>query len=214
MTPRLAFISLEPDAALSSLVSGYKRRVAALAGDQLYLTDPPHTTLYLAAFNDLEAVLAALKRASAKIEAIDVALEGWFVFYNDALTGNHTLVCHWSEASRRAAQAIQGAVIKELAPLRHAPATEARFAASWDRLSLDQQRSVTAFGFPYTGEAWHPHLTIASIRPQDWDAVYEVLRHDPPQFRGRAVGLKLYELIDGRPAAIGSEPLHLQAKAA
>ena len=30
-------------------------------------------------------------------------------------------------------------------------------------------------GFPYTGEGWHPHFTIASIRSKDWEIVAEAL---------------------------------------
>lgn len=214
MTSRIAFISLEPDERLSSLVSDYKRRVRKLVGDQLYLTDPPHTTLYLAAFSNLNQVAKTLFNLASELQPITVSLDGWHVFHNDALTGNHTLVCHWSEAAQRAARTVQAAVIERISPLRDTKATQARFASRWESLSPLQQQSVTKQGFPFTGEAWHPHLTIASIRPADWDASYGVLCQDPPQLSGLAMGLKLYELSGIHPKPILSVPFSPQTMAA
>lgn len=214
MTSRIAFLSLEPDARLAALVRGYKRRVQQLVGDQLYLSDPPHTTLYLAAFNDLNRVAKALLRFATQVEPISVSLIGWHVFSNDALTGNHTLVCHWSEASQRAARAIQSGVLKCLAPHRDPKVTEARFAPRWRSLTTAQQKSVLEKGFPFTGESWHPHLTIASIRPSDWDAAYGVLCQDPPHFTGAALGLKLYELVENKPKPILNIPFQTRVMAA
>lgn len=214
MTSRVAFISLEPDVRLATLVRGYKRRVKQLVGEQLYLTDPPHTTLYLAAFDNLNCVAKALFSLAMEIEAIEVLLDGWHVFHGDTLTGNHTLVCHWSEASQRAARRIQTKVLQRLSPLRNLAATEKRFAPRWTGLTNDQQRSVIEKGFPFTGEAWHPHLTIASIRPKDWDQAFAVLSPDPPQVAGMAKGLKLYELVGNTPKPILSIPFQAGAVAA
>lgn len=214
MTSRVAFISLEPDERLASLVRGYKRRVKQCSGDQLYLADPPHTTLYLAAFDNLNSVAKALFSLAMDSDPIDISLEGWHVFYSDALTGNNTLVCQWSEASQRAARAIQTKVIDRLSPLRNLATTEKRFAARWTSLTQDQQRSVIDKGFPFTGNAWHPHLTIASIKPKDWDAAYGDLSFDPPRIHGTAKGLKLYELVGNVPKPILTIPFQVGAVAA
>lgn len=214
MTSRIAFVSLEPDAHLSALVIEYKRRVRQLVGDQLYLSDPPHTTLYLAAFDDLEAASGALSRVASQIAAIGVSLEGWQVFENDALTGNNTLVCQFSHASRRGAQAIQKQVIHALAPLRDKRACEARYHARWESLSAVQQQSVLSCGFPYSGKDWHPHLTIASIRPSDWNLVYSQLKKAPPIRTGAAFSLKLYELVNGKPKPLMRSPLQIASRAA
>jgi 2'-5' RNA ligase len=213
MTAHIAFISLEPDAHLASLVSGYKQRVQKLIGDQLYLQDPPHTTLYLAAFDQLDRLGNALFHLAANIESIPVTLAGWHVFSNDSLTGNHTLVCQCRDDSRQLAQAVQAAVIAGLAPLRNAAATEARYTSRWNCLTTEQKRSVLEFGFPFTGAAWHPHLTIASIRPSDFEIAYRDLKQKPPYTTGVAFSLKLYELIDGVPQAVMRAPLRSQAKA-
>jgi 2'-5' RNA ligase len=214
MTSRLAFVSLEPDAHLSALVMEYKRRVRKLAGDQLYLSDPPHTTLYLAPFEDLDVVFGSLSRVASMMPAIGVSLEGWKAFPNDALTGNHTLVCQFSEASRRAAQSVQSAVISALAPLRDKSACEARYQDRWESLSEVQQQSVLSCGFPYSGKDWHPHLTIASIKRSDWDLVYSALKKSPPIRTGVAFSLKIYELVDGKPKPLMRSPLQIVSQAA
>jgi 2'-5' RNA ligase len=214
MRSRLAFVSLEPDAHLSALVMEYKRRVRKLVGDQLYLSDPPHTTLYLAGFQDLEVVFGALSRVASKTPAIGVALEGWRVFLDDALTDKNTLVCQFSSASRKAAQGIQAAVISALAPLRDQDACIARYQPRWESLSAVQQQSVTRCGFPYSGREWHPHLTIASIKKSDWDLVYRSLKKSPPIRTGVAFSLKIYELVDGKPKPLMRSPLKIVSQAA
>jgi 2'-5' RNA ligase len=214
MTSRVAFISLEPDESLASLVGEYKRRVRQLTGNQLFLSDPPHTTLYLAAFDQLNRVAKALFNLALGIEPIEITLDGWHVFENDALTGNHTLVCHWSEASQRAARQIQKKVVDRLSPLRNLATTEKRFSSRWTRLTQEQQRSVIEKGFPYTGPAWHPHLTIASIKPSDWEKAFGELRTAPPKITGMAKGLKLYELVGDTPRPILTIPFQTQTVAA
>ena len=46
------FISLDPDETLEQRILQYKSEVRELVGDQLFLADPPHLTVYLAVFAD------------------------------------------------------------------------------------------------------------------------------------------------------------------
>lgn len=198
----MLFAALEPDARLRDLVAGYKRRVHELVGPQLYLDDPPHLTVYLAAFASPRQALPSLAQLAAVLPPFEFELTGWQVFGADPLTGNNTLVCEIAEHDKELLRMLQHEVVRELAPQRHHVATKARFADRWQHLSPARQRQVESVGFPFIGPDWQPHWTIASITPADWQKVWSELERQPPRGRFIWSRLRLYELIDERPIAL------------
>jgi 2'-5' RNA ligase len=199
--PVVIFAALEPDAALKSLVASYKQLVRELVGEQPYLADPPHLTIYLAEFPSVDAALEPW----AKITGGDdfrLTLVGWHVFESDALTGNHTLVCEIAAADKARLRLLQREVVELLAPARDQAATRKRFAPRVQYLTAAQQQCVERFGFPYLADDWQPHLTIASIRPADWPAAWRVLEPQAPRGPFRCARLRLYRLVDGEHVAL------------
>jgi hypothetical protein len=196
------FAALEPDRTLASLVADYKRQTRALAGEQLYLGDPPHLTVYLAVFPSVAAVLDVWPTVAARHDDLRLKITGWHVFEADALTGNNTLVCEIAGDDVARLRDCQREVVSLLAPLRDPAATAQRFAPRRAQLTDEQRTNVDQFGFPYLFDGWVPHLTIASIRPDAWSAVWNVLETQPPRGAYRCSGWRLYQLVDGRPRAI------------
>ena len=196
------FAAIEPDAALAALIQGYKDQTRSLVGEQLYLADPPHLTVYLAAFRSVAAALESWPRIAARHDDLQVHLTGWHVFEADALTGNHTLVCNIGADDKARLRELQRDVIEQLAPQRDAPATRERLAPRLEFLTPDQRASVERCGFPYVGAGWEPHFTIASIRPDEWPKAWQVLAPRPPHGPFRCTGCRLYRLVDGKPVAI------------
>jgi 2'-5' RNA ligase len=201
------FLSLDPDPTIDALIMRYKAQVRSLVGDQLFLADPPHVTVYLAHFSDRAAVNDVAAELADKFSPPEIEITGWHVFERDQLTGNQTLVCQFSDPCIAQLQAIQASVIRRLALLRDSRASEARYASRMQALSPVQQHSVREFGFPFTGKQWHPHLTIASIRPNDWPIVADRLLGDAPQTTGSFSSLTVYELDGLEPISLGSFPL-------
>jgi hypothetical protein len=171
---------LEPDAAYSQWVWSCKRRVRELVGDQLYLDHPPHVTLYVSAFPSHVDLRDPVARLAEGILSPQTVMDQWHVFQADQLTGNHTLVCDVPEASRAALRQIQTQVVGVVSMLREVAASHARYDGSWERLSPDERANVERFGFPFVGAIWRAHVTIASIRPQDWPLAQPVLQDQPP----------------------------------
>lgn len=167
------FVALRPDEPLDALIRGYKRQLLAAAGPQLYATDPPHTTLYLAEFatQRVADVIRAAGELAAAISIPAVVVEGWHVFESDPLTGLHTLVCRFDEATCQRLRLIQLQTIDALAPLHDREGTQQALQPRWGALNEEQRRRATVFGFPYVGSGWIPHLTIASVRPGQWPHV-------------------------------------------
>jgi hypothetical protein len=169
------FISLEPDALLAERIAGFKRQVRELAGNQLFLSDPPHLTVYLAVYRSVEVFREHWPAAFGRISPVELELAGWRVFCADALTGRNTLVCEIADESKQRLRAMQAEVIAQAAPGRDRALTEQRYAARWGALDENQRREVVATGFPYIGAGWLPHFTIASIDTNDWPRVWDAL---------------------------------------
>ena len=200
--PRTHVLALEPDDAFGRQVLAYKERARRLAGEQLYLDDPPHLTLCLAVFDaatDLAGPIGALSR---RVAAPTVTVRGWHVFEADQLTGNYTLVCDVTPDSRSALEPIQREAVGVAAPLRNPSASRACYDKSWQRLSDDERANVDRFGFPFVGPIWHPHVTVASFRPEDWSAVWSELAGTPPDAVVCFPRLAIYALNQEQPVLI------------
>ncbi len=207
MAPRSTtpfFISLDPEPAIESLVRRHKRRVRQLVGDQLYLNDPPHLTCYLAHFTDSKPVIAAAAKLVEELSAPDIHIVGWHTFEADQLTGNNTLVLNFDELTQSRLRLFQSQLIDAFSPLRDRTATREHFAPRWGALSVEQRCSVDECGFPFSGVGWHPHLTVASIRPADWPRVSGDVLAESPHISGCCRGLTVYRLEGLEPIAVAA----------
>src|SRR5262249_31085291 len=104
-----------------------------------------------------------------------------------------------------------------LAQYRDPAATLERLDARLESLSSAQRAAAELCGFPFIGAGWHPHLTIASIRPGDWSTVERELLSDSPSFVFRCPKLCVYQLVDNAPVRVESfdlargskQPVHI-----
>ena len=200
--PVTIFAALEPDRALTALVSGFKDQVRALVGEQTYLADPPHLTIYLAEFPSVDAALAGWPQVAAAGDDFRLTLVGWHIFEADALTGTNTVVCEIAREDKARLRVLQQQVVERLAPGHDPAATRQRLARRLQFLTDVQRRCVESRGFPYLGDDWQPHFTIASIRQADWPAAWAALEPQAPRGPFRCERLRLYRLNDGKFAAI------------
>ncbi len=198
------FIALQPDPRLTERLFGYKQRTHALVGPQLFLEDPPHLTVYLALYPTQTTLLAHLEPLARQLPTLLTRILGWHVFQSDPLTGNHTLVCAIHPDDQQTLRGVQQQIVEVVAPRRDVSATRDRFGTRLQQLSVSQQAAIAAVGFPYFGEGWIPHFTVASIRPDDWEQVFDELQDDPPHGEFYCPALVEYLLVDGQPHQVGT----------
>jgi len=196
------FLALEPDDAFAAEVLAFKARVRHLVGDQLYLDHPPHLTLAMSVFRVEADVSGPIRDLCRGLAAAAVTIRGWHVFEADQLTGNHTLVCDVAPDGREPLVRVQREAIAAAAPRRDPVATRQCYDQSWERLSADERANVEQFGFPFVGPIWHPHVTVASIRPDDWDAVWSELAATPPDALVRFPFLSIFGMREDEPVLI------------
>ena len=197
------FLALEPDEAFSNTVRARKQQVRDLVGEQQFLADPPHSTLYLARYTNTATLVSRAVAAARCLAAPRAELAGWHVFAADQLTGKHTLVCGLSEASKRGLRDVQQQVVEAVAPLRDRASTRARYDSAWARLSPEERTSVEEWGFPYVGAILQPHVTIASIDQDAWPMVWSELEPLAPQGPVAFPAMCLFALDGERPVLLG-----------
>ncbi|MCG6154653.1 DUF1045 domain-containing protein [Rubinisphaera margarita] len=196
------FLALEPDETLSKSVIARKQQVRDLVGEQQFLADPPHSTLYLARYRNTGPLVSCAAHLAQSLVAPEAQLAGWHLFTDDNLTGKHTLVCGLTEASKQQLRDVQQRVVEGMAPLRDRAGTRARYDSAWARLTPQECDSIEEWGFPYVGDILQPHVTIASIDQQTWPIVWEELRSFAPLGPVVFPALCLFALDGERPVLL------------
>jgi len=85
---------LEPEKKLFSKIEDIKLQIKEQFGDQQYLSDPPHLTLYLGKFNNfIDNRFSFFLENLMEDKKIKINLGGWEIFGSDPVTRKSTLVC-------------------------------------------------------------------------------------------------------------------------
>jgi len=196
------FAALMPDERTSAMIQHFKDRTRELVGPQLYLDDPPHTTVYLASFPNGFDAIERLRTAVIPAPS-PVRFHGWHSWVGDPLTGRNTLVCSLHPDDKPMLRVRQQHIAAALAPHRDPATTEARFACRFDSLTAEQRHNVRTVGFPFLGDGWEPHITVASIAPEHWDIVLRELHSCPPFGAFSYTHLEVFELHGDEPSSRG-----------
>ena len=142
-----------PRGELNQYVQSWKSRFRELESDAVYLNHPVHSTIFM--FNGYEEDQSEIIN-SIKSAKINFKLEGWKIFENDLLTKSDTLVLAFKpdlkvfEFQKNLAEALLK-FIRE--PFLYKNEWEGIYKESYDR-----------YGFPFVGQHWIPHITIASFK--------------------------------------------------
>ncbi|WP_435144747.1 2'-5' RNA ligase family protein [Halobaculum sp. P14] len=182
-------VALTPGPRARDAVTELKSRLRTAVGDQQYLDDEPHVTLYV---GDL-AVDSAEDLAVPRPDDPTFEISGWEVFRDDDVTGNHTLVCKILSAGLGK---YQQRVAGQMADHRRRTMID-RYRDAYDDFDPQRRENLSTYGFPFVGDGWKPHLTIASIDPDDFDEAWSVLEGDAPVGTYEFDAVTVYELVDG-----------------
>lgn len=193
--------ALRPDSFLYDAVRRAKSKTLLVAGDQTYLSHPPHLTLYVSAFDEaaLENVVERCRNLCASIQRPSLHVTGWHHFSGDVLTGKQTLVCELTDEARSTLRQLQTQLIQSLAELREPHASADRYRPHFGTLSSERQSAVERCGYPFIGDDWIPHVTIASVAADRWERVEHALRDDAPTGEHQADALSIFRLVNDFP---------------
>ncbi len=202
------FWALEPEAGFYYDVIAKKQKIMKAVGKQLYLDHQPHTTIYLASFPDENLIQTITEKFLGLNDFKEIIhTNGWHVFFNDGLTGKHTLVISFKGKSVEVLQNFQLRLTNYLSPQRDIDSSNERYSKALSDFSLIKQNNIKSYGFPFVGGIWHPHITIASISKKSWQEAWQILIDEPIATRFYYTALILYRLDRETPIKIASFPL-------
>ncbi len=166
------FFYLEPEQNLVEFITECKNTALSIAGNQKYLDDKAHLTLYVGNF-DVEQAMTESLNANLQFKAQEIELNGWTVFYDDPVTAGHTVVIEVAEKSMDKLRKIQWQVVSCSSKFRKHGVLN-RYAKN-NCYSAEMKQSLDKYGFPFIGKLWRAHFTIASFKPEDFKQVWPVL---------------------------------------
>ncbi len=170
------FWALEPEPSFYDLVMKKKSILSKVIGEQPYCEDPPHTTIYLSAFSDELMLQKKTEKALHTIKSIiNIKTNGWHIFYADPLTGNNTLVIDLLSESINQLRRMQLLIVNDLQEFRDKDRSLLRYSPFFNNFDKAKINNTINFGFPFIGDVWQPHVTIASIKEDLWETAWDLL---------------------------------------
>ena len=192
MTNTAIVIAANPEDRLERVIRDRKRQVLDLVGDQLYLKDDPHVTLYAGNVVDVSAVNGIMNRIGVLLSKIKIEIKGWRIF-DDTVTEKKTLVYELERKSVEVLQNLQKQLFDGIALLLSKKLLK-RFEGHYSDFGKEYKDNLDTYGFPFVGEDFIPHLTIASIDKERFDEVWKHLKKERPGGKYMLVRLSLYVL--------------------
>ena len=187
-------VFLEPEGELRDFILDLKSKVDAVLPCQPYCSHPPHSTLIFTWFKDLAAAKNALEKALSGQPSFEITVEENILLKDDVMTGyGHTFALKVKAEPRLFA--LQQRVAKALEPLIDLePAPRARGFLKSEPFA----GSFRKYGFPFVGNHWIPHFSVASLRVAEGDALLRELMDQDFSFKFRLTRISLVEVNDDR----------------
>lgn len=153
-------ILIEPDLNFKNEILKEKKRVRANFGTQPYLSHPPHSTLYFSKIEEREDWLKSFQKQLSNFfdKSLPISIKEKLVFRNDILAGGGDTIVFKAELTEELSklQIYLSECLKDLSISKNNSHSFKGLLAS----------SYEAYGFPFVGEHWIPHFTVASINDE------------------------------------------------
>lgn len=187
------FCALIPDKGTYEHISGLKAKTKKLIGDQQYLNDPPHITLFV---GDYDVKNISFNESDISILTdLEFQLKDWLIFKEDPVTGKTSLNISLTEKNQLLLRNFQESLIKNFLKHNSKKIIERYKDAN---LTKEQSDNLKKYGYPFIGEGWIPHLSIASIDPKKFDKAFSELKKDlkPIKFKIKKITLNKIDKND------------------
>lgn len=193
--------SLEPDRELYCFLKTCKKVAHSLAGQQRYLFDDPHLTLYVNRFNNIKSLIEDLN-CNFLFPKLVITLNGWRTFYNDPVTGGHTLAVGIDNESMKILRDIQIKLINIACKYRTKNILN-RYQNSAN-FNEPMKKSLDTYGFPFVGKIWKGHFTVASFDIKVFPNVWTRLREFEPPEKVQITKMDFYNIYEQKFELINS----------
>jgi 2'-5' RNA ligase len=149
---------IEFDNLITKKILSQKKNVKKKFGDQTYLDHPVHLTLFtlkIQKVSDLKMIYLKEKKKTNKPFLIEIKSPD--IFIDDPLTKGHTI--YYRIKKSKTIKEIQLTHLKKINKKIKVFKNDINF---FNNPILD--RNYKKYGFPFVGDVWIPHITIASLK--------------------------------------------------
>ena len=188
---------VEPSGPLKANILDWKKRINSALPMQPYCSHPPHCTLIHTEVSDATMAIAEITKNLRSFPAFDLYSEEAFVFWKDSATGGgHTLV--WKLLQNKQLHELQLLVAKALIPY-----SNESLAPDFVQGSPLLSKSFELFGFPFVGDHWIPHMTIASLRVDSSDELITAFLDQSESFEMKIDEVSFWHIQENEHTLLG-----------
>jgi len=202
------FLALTPQNELNEKISSDKKRIFEEIGDQQYLMDPPHITLYVGQTSNMDKVIFALDKfmhSNKNKVSLRINIEGWKLFSDDIVTRKDAIALGFDKETVVNLRQFQTEVINYLIEKKAIYVTEDeihhRYSDS-EKFKAEQRKLLAEKGYPFIGKEWIPHINICCTQKENIDIIKGIINIEQYFSLRSKLSLKMFELIDDVPHEI------------
>jgi len=135
----------------------WKERVKKELPNQPYTAHPPHMTLINMEVRNEEDGIAAVSAFTGSVDPFQISVNKTDIFWDDTATGGHTLF--FGIEKNDALYSLQESLAEALQEMK-------KYVLPPNYLTGNKQflDSFDKYGFPFVGDHWIPHFSVASLR--------------------------------------------------
>ena len=170
-------VFIQPYGILRDSIVAWKHRVNALLPGQPYCSHPPHCTLMVAEMTSPKEWLGELACHVGRLSPFHIRVKDTIVFYDDVVTGGHSIAFKAEPCA--SLYDLQKTIGSILSPFAHGLASELPEAFRKE----PYKSSCDAYGFPFLGDHWIPHFSIASLKIDKENPLISEFRETHLEFR-------------------------------
>jgi hypothetical protein len=187
------FIALIPDPPFVDFLRDCKTDALKISGPQKYLEDEPHLTLGVGDY-DLDQDLKREIQQLVPMAPRTLSLDGWHAFADDPVTGGTSLVLKVAPEGAKVLRTLQIKLLESISGKRKKKIPNRYSGVGSFPPSMLQ--CLEKFGFPFVGEIWEPHFTIASFERSAFLSAWERISAKTPPSSANLVGIAFCQILD------------------
>lgn len=150
-------VFLLPKSDLNERIVYWKNRVQDTLINQPYTNHPPHLTILNVTTINNNQCLDIISNISSKIKPFKIKAYRTNVFWNDNLTGGHTLFFEIKKNNNLLN--LQISIAKAISKMKESIPPPKKLRNN--NIFLE---SYNKYGFPFVGDHWIPHFSISSMQ--------------------------------------------------
>ena len=185
-------IFILPEGNLKKRIKGWKKKIKKEIFDSPYVDHPPHMTLMNIniSTSSEKKCINILKNLTTSIKPFKMKIINTGIFWDDKLTGGHTLF-YGIEQNKRLNN-LQMTIAEGLKPMLKKNVKPHKLLNG----DLVLNNSFKKYGFPFAGSHWIPHFSVASLKVKRNNSIIKEYLSEKINYRFLTNQIAVFRIIE------------------